>query len=361
VLIDSKVRIGEQPHCGEFVPERLFSEAAVETTAIIQRVDHLETRVIGRSQSMVRGAIPPGYSADTQTAGQGASRDVERSECKRSEVPSPGFLIDRVRFDRDLAREAAAQGVAVFCSARLLRAEDGGWTVQHGGETRFFRPRLTIACDGACSSVASALGMKPLEVLIGLQMEVPLAKPMNKTLVVLDQDFVGGYGWVFPKGKVANVGIGAIPGRRSRMGEMLDRFVETLCREGMIRQGVLARSGGLIPVSGLREALVLDKVVFCGDAAGLTHPITGAGIPQAIFSGELAGRAAADVITKSDTGYLKEYEAEIRNRYQAVINHALTKRSLMMRRWDDPNFDALCEETWIGFKGYRKRIRRTEE
>jgi digeranylgeranylglycerophospholipid reductase len=356
VLIDSKVRIGEQPHCGEFVPERLFSEAPVETTAIIQRVDRMETRVIARARVPGRNAIPSGQIADQDTFG-----DVERSECTRSEVPSPGFLIDRVRYDRDLAREAAAQGVTVFCSARLLRTENGGWAVQHGGETRIFRPRLTIACDGACSTVATSLAVKPLDVLRGLQIEVPLDKPLNKTLVFLDQNFIGGYGWVFPKGKVANVGIGAVLGNRSRMGKMLEQFAETLCREGLIRRGVLARSGGLIPVSGMREQLVLDTVVFCGDSAGLTHPITGAGIPQAIFSGELAGRAAADGIKKGDTSCLREYEAEIRNRYQGIINHALTKRRLMMRRWDDLDFGALCEETWIGFKGYRKRIRSTEE
>ena len=357
VMIDAKVRIGEQPHCGEFVPERLFSETAIERTAIIQRVDYLETRLITRAKAVARDAIPSGRGADTLTASQGTSGDVENSEYKRSEMLSPGFLIDRVRFDRDLAREAAAQGVTVFCSTRLVGAEDGAWVVEHGGEEKVFRPRLTIAADGARSTVAAAMAMKPPQVLRGLQVEVPLVEPLNKTLVFLDQNFVGGYGWLFPKGKAANVGIGAIPGKQIRMGKILDQFMETLYREGLIRRGILARSGGLIPVSGIREKLVLDGVVFCGDAAGLTHPITGAGIPQAIFSGELAGRAAAAAITKSDRRYLREYEAEIRSRYEGIISHALSKRALMMDRWDDPDFEALCEETWIGFKGYKKRIR----
>jgi digeranylgeranylglycerophospholipid reductase len=332
-MIDAKVRIGEQPHCGEFVPERLFSETAIEKTAVIQRVDYLETRLMG-------------------TCG-----GAENSEYKSSETLSPGFLIDRVRFDRDLAREAAAQGATVFCSARLVCAEDGAWVVEHGGQMKVFRPRLTIASDGARSTVAAAMAMKPPGVLRGLQVEVPLVEPLNKTLVFLDRNFVGGYGWLFPKGKAANVGIGAIPGKQIRMGKILDQFMETLYREGLIRRGILARSGGLIPVSGIREKLVLDGVVFCGDAAGLTHPITGAGIPQAIFSGDLAGRAAAAAITKSDRRYLREFEAEIRSRYEGIIRHALSKRALMMDRWDDPDFEALCEETWIGFKGYKKRIR----
>jgi digeranylgeranylglycerophospholipid reductase len=351
VMIDAKVRIGEQPHCGEFVPERLFSEAAVDKTAIIQRVDFMETRVAAEAKAVARDAIQSEQTACTQIG------DHERSEWKRSEVPSPGFLIDRVRFDRDLAREAAAQGVTVFSAARLIGAQDGGWVVRHGGEKKVFRPRLTIACDGACSPVAAALAMKPQEVLRGLQVEAPLVEPLNRTLVFLDRKFVGGYGWVFPKEKAANVGIGAIAGKQVRMGRILDEFVEVLCSQGLIRRGVLARSGGLIPVSGIREDLVADTVVFCGDAAGLTHPITGAGIPQAIFSGDLAGRAAAAAISKSDTRYLREYEAEIRDRYEGIIDHALKKRRLMMDRWNNEDFGALCEETWIGFKGYRKRVR----
>jgi digeranylgeranylglycerophospholipid reductase len=351
VMIDAKVRIGEQPHCGEFVPERLFSEVAVDKTAIIQRVDFMETRVATEAKTVGMDAVPSEQTACTQIG------DLERSEWKRSEALSPGFLIDRVRFDRDLAREAAAQGVTVFSAARLIGAQDGGWVVQHGGEKKVFRPRLTIACDGACSPVAVALAMKPQEVLRGLQVEAPLVEPLNRTLVFLDRKFVGGYGWVFPKGKAANVGIGAIAGEQVRMGRILDEFVEMLCSQGLIRRGILARSGGLIPVSGIRENLVADTVVFCGDAAGLTHPITGAGIPQAIFSGDLAGRAAAAAISKSDTRYLREYDAEIRNRYEGIIDHALNKRRLMMDRWNNEDFEALCEETWIGFKGYRKRVR----
>ncbi len=64
VMIDAKVRIGEQPHCGEFVPERLFSETAIEKTAIIQRVDYLETRLITKAKAVARDAIPSGRGAE---------------------------------------------------------------------------------------------------------------------------------------------------------------------------------------------------------------------------------------------------------------------------------------------------------
>ncbi len=66
-----------------------------------------------------------------------------------------------------------------------------------------------------------------------------------------------------------------------------------LVDQGWLRPGILARGGGAIPVGGPRPRIWREGVVLCGDAAGLTHPVTGAGIPQALASGRLAGRAAA--------------------------------------------------------------------
>ena len=56
-------------------------------------------------------------------------------------------------------------------------------------------------------------------------------------------------------------------------------------------------TGGLIPVGGQaardRPASGIVPVLLAGDAAGLTNPVTGAGIEAAVRSGELAGAAAA--------------------------------------------------------------------
>ncbi len=94
---------------------------------------------------------------------------------------------------------------------------------------------------------------------------------------------------------------------------------------------------------------------MAGDAAGLTHPITGAGISQAVVSGELAGRTAA-MSLKTGNG-LMDYESEIKGRYRGVMAHARAKRVVMEHLWGEADFLALCERTWISFPGYRKRER----
>ncbi len=329
LLIDAKTRIGEQPHCGEFVPRRLFSEFELDRSCIMQAVETMETLVVPTAHDVTL----------------------------RQEILSPGYLIDRVRFDRDLARRAAFDGATVLSSARLAGSERDRWIVRHASDELPIKARFVIAADGPLSKVADILEFKRPEVLKGIQAEVPLKTRLNKTLVFLNREMTGGYGWLFPKGLAANVGLGVIPEAGINGVELLEDLLEWLSTLGIIGPGKLARTGGIIPVSGIRSRLVQGNVIFCGDAAGLTHPITGAGIPQAVFSGELAGRAASEALKSGEEAPLTEYIQEILGRYSGVINHALSKRRLMMDRRDDPDFEETCRQTWMAFKGYRKRVR----
>ncbi|MGB9521472.1 MAG: NAD(P)/FAD-dependent oxidoreductase, partial [Anaerolineales bacterium] len=67
----------------------------------------------------------------------------------------------------------------------------------------------------------------------------------------------------------------------------------------------------------ISEKLVDDGLLWVGDAAGLTHPITGQGIPQAIESGLLAAEIASTALQKGDTRQhiLRAYDSEIRTRF----------------------------------------------
>lgn len=42
ILVDSKPRIGERPHCGEFVPYQLFMEFDLNRDSIVRQVDYLK-------------------------------------------------------------------------------------------------------------------------------------------------------------------------------------------------------------------------------------------------------------------------------------------------------------------------------
>lgn len=330
ILVDKKPRIGERPHCGEFVPYQLFMEHDLNRNAIVKQVDYLETWIL-ESKSEFRFL--------------------------KSLIPSKGFIIDRPKFDRNLADEAATSGAFIMSSASFVAFEDQKCLINAAGEYLMVKAEFVVAADGAYSAVRKKMGMETKDCLVGCQFEVPLNHDISNAMVFLDRDLFGGYGWLFPKGSTANLGIGMITGADNSAASALRNFSSLLTEIGLTKKGWLARKGGVIPYRGIRMPLTKDNVLFCGDAAGLAHPITGAGISQAVYSGYLAAQSIVKAIKFHERSFIREYSDIITGKYGAVFNHALSKKTLLVKSWNQVDFAQLCEKTWISFKGYRKRER----
>ena len=67
---------------------------------------------------------------------------------------------------------------------------------------------IVIGADGPRSTVGTWIDSINSEFVVGLQYEVPLSSPLEYTEIYFRREFFGGYGWLFPKGTLANVGIG---------------------------------------------------------------------------------------------------------------------------------------------------------
>jgi flavin-dependent dehydrogenase len=95
------------------------------------------------------------------------------------------------------------------------------------------------------------------------------------------------------------------------------------------------------------------RVLLAGDAAGLTNPVTGAGIASAVQSGTLAGRAAADWLSGRPHA-LDDYEQELGDIFDAALGRALRRRSNVLARYQGggrPDAEALIHG-WIGSASY---------
>jgi flavin-dependent dehydrogenase len=126
------------------------------------------------------------------------------------------------------------------------------------------------------------------------------------------------------------------------------------------RDAVVGRTGGPVPSGGPVERARVDRYLLVGDAAGHTHPITGAGVAAAVIGGTLAGQAAARASASGDLEDLAEYEREWASFMRGPLCHALDKRRHLDRHWsDDPEaLSAVLRETWIAFKEYGRRRER---
>jgi digeranylgeranylglycerophospholipid reductase len=320
LAIERKPQIGVPVQCAEFIPLPLGAHAQADGV--------LRQRIVGMTSRLPSGAAQ--HSA------------------------LPGLMIDRAAFDQALARQAQARGAALWCETRLLRvdAREQRAVVGTPSGMREIAYRTLIAADGPHSSVAASLRLTPLASVYTRQYTVPLRRPLSDTEIWLSGDFPGAYAWLFPKGDRANLGAGADKRFTHDLKQPLDALHRELAAQGVLGADILGVTGGLIPVGGLRDALVLGDILFAGDAAGLTHPISGAGIAAAVASGELAGEAAARLLQQGRADALAEYEQEIRERYAPSLQRALARRRQLDGYWRTGMDDARLRRGWIAFPEY---------
>lgn len=323
LAVEKKKRIGDPVQCAEFIPNPIGRYA--------QAPGVLHQRIVGMKSMLPSGAI-------------------EASDF-------PGLMIDRGEFDRALAAEAAAAGadIAIDTRLRALDTAAGTATVETAGQTpETLRYRLLIAADGPHSTVARLLGLPDLKVVQTRQYTVPLLRDYVDTDIWLSDEFPGGYAWLFPKGRYANLGLGADRRFEDNLKAPLERLHSQLAADGLLGADIVARTGGAIPVGGLRERLAVGRVLFVGDAGGLTHPITGGGIAAAVESGELAGKAAAGYLAGGDTAVLDGYDEDVRDQFGPTLERAVERRRYLEQHWRKPaaNEDRVQRRGWIAFNEY---------
>lgn len=272
------------------------------------------------------------------------------------ETKSPGLMVDRAAFDQALALEAEMSGARLCRDSRLvaLDADASVATVQTATQLIELAYKVLIAADGPHSFVARSLGLPPLELVETRQYTVPLKHPFEETEIWLSGKYPGGYAWLFPKGSVANLGVGLDKRLAHDLKQPLDELHAQLVAEGLVGPEILSRTGGAIPVGGMREHLVMDNILFVGDAAGLAHPITGAGISAAVLSGERAGLAAASFLLDRDKEALNRFEEDMRDQFEASLQRAVARRKWLSQYWRRPEAsqDAVHRKGWIAFPEY---------
>ncbi|MES2364525.1 MAG: NAD(P)/FAD-dependent oxidoreductase [Pseudomonadota bacterium] len=320
--VDRRHEIGLPVQCAEFIPLPMGKYAKTDGV-LLQRINGMKSY------------LPSGAVAETEF---------------------PGLMIDRAAFDQALAHEAMAQGAELTLDSRLTKLDTAQSVARiktPSGEVDIAY-KLLIAADGPHSTVAEALGLPEMEVVTTRQYTVPLKRAYVDTDIWLSPDYPGGYAWLFPKGNLANLGLGLDKRFARDMKAPLDELHQQLIAQDLVGAEISYRTGGAIPVGGLREHLVVGNVLFTGDAAGLTHPITGAGIAAAVISGERAGQAAVALLKCDDSGALEDFEEDVRDQFEVAVNRAAQRRRWLDKFWntEEAHADPLHRKSWIAFPDY---------
>lgn len=284
------------------------------------------------------------------------------------EAHFPGRMLDRARFDASLVADAARAGVDCRFSSLVRKVSAPGVVELSDGTT--FRPQVLIGADGPRSRVGRAIGRVNTELVETRQITVPLLTAHAATDIFLSAGIPGGYGWLFPKGEVANLGAGVHPRARAQLKKIVAQLharlsspktgthplfsglaqKETWCVP-VLGSEVLATTGGAIPVGGMLKPfgfLEETPVLLAGDAAGLANPVTGAGIAAAVQSGALAGEFAWRILSGSELA-VEEYEQELQDLFGPALDRAVQRRrELMQSNLEKP----ALRRGWIAYPQY---------
>jgi len=222
-----------------------------------------------------------------------------------------GYILDRKVFDRELVWQAADAGADVYVKTRasapiLHEGRLKGAVLEFCGTTSKVMADVVIAADGVESKFGKWCGINTTvpvrEIMSSVQyVMTDIDIDPHATIFYLGNEVAPeGYLWVFPKGKrAANVGIG-ISGRKSGKGhrarDYLDRFVKQKFPHGKTIECIV----GGVSVCRPLDCTVADNLMLVGDAARVVDPLTGGGIYNAMYTGNLAAGVAADCIAKGD-------------------------------------------------------------
>ncbi len=320
LLVERRQLIGLPVQCAEYIPALLKGQLGLKGDYVVQKIEGMRTFV-------------PGQAVKEMTA--------------------PGYIIRRELFDQCLVNAALKAGAIVRCATRVtsMNPEGDVTLVPRDGQAYMVRPRVIIGADGPRSTIGRWVGSMNRHLLPGVQKTLPLTDPLEYTEIYFHPKIVAGYGWLFPKGRVANVGLGMLSPESGEpsVGNVLDGFIRRLKTHGKICGVPVAHATGWIPAEPVRNA-VHGNVVLVGDAAGHTHPITGAGIFTAVTCGELAGTHAAAAVTDNDMSILKDYDREWQELLGDMLTRAHCRRKQMETDWN--SFNTIVKRCWVAFREY---------
>jgi len=287
-------------------------------------------------------------------------------------------MVLRSKFDNELVQLAIDEGAA-FQDKKTVT--DIKIHKNHAqlifNDTTSISTNLIIGADGFHSTIAQKLDVisKPRQKGICILKEFLLDKQIVERLYTPDRlcyihskiNGIKGYGWVFPKHHHVNVGIisydtvQSLKQKKLNLRMIFSKYLNDLKHKGILPMEAnnSEMKGGLVPLQPLSKTY-FNRVLLCGDAAGLINPISGEGIYYALVSGQLAGIISAESIHQQNTSasFLSTYEKKWKQEFGKEINLFLKSKKQWGKQGNkmvkmmnqDPEFAELIFVIMVGKK-----------
>ena len=231
------------------------------------------------------------------------------------------WMVNRQEFDARLVQVARERGAIIRDGEGVTRIETGD-LARVETDRGAYRARVVVGADGAESIVARQVGLRADRhrryTAFALEAEARVARDVLDGAALVDYRMPRGYGWIFPKGEVYNIGVGSGDPRVIHdLRAHLDQFI---AERNLPIVGPVRVMGHRIPVWSHSEPLHRANVILAGDAAGLADALWGEGISYALMSGQIAALTIAEYL-EGRIEDLSAYTARI----QSTLAHDLRR------------------------------------
>lgn len=327
LLLEEHARIGEPTHCTGIISPEATRYAKVPDEIVLSR--------------LTRARLVSPNGAVWEVPWDGA--------------PSEEILaIDRLAFDRELARYAVGAGAAVETGARVdrVRVASGGVEVSAGA--RVLRAPVCVLACGVSYGLQRQLGFDlPRQLLHAAQVEVEVdAEPSGTVELHFGRDTApSGFLWTVPVTRDGRhrLKIGVLA--QGNAGGYLEMFLgrPSLQRRLRAEPDVVARR--VVPVESIRKTYA-DRVIVVGDAAGFTKPTTGGGIFYSLVTASLAAETLVEAFQarRFDGEFLARYERRWQSELGQELRVASWFRHLLVK-CTDAEIDTLIQTVAAGDAG----------
>jgi geranylgeranyl reductase family protein len=265
VLLADRARFPRDKPCGGGVTGRALRQVPCDITPVVERVvDTFELR-------------------------------LHHGRSFRRTSPEPLIMMtQRRRLDAFLAEQAIAAGARFRDGTRVedIRVGESVVSATVGGEP--VTADVLVGADGANGTVAKVAGLDAgIDRGVALEGNVPwslLDEPRFASTAVVEIGApAGGYGWLFPKGDHANLGVGGWASEGPRLRDHLARLARAYSVDP---DAITDLRGHRLPMRRIGTSTPASaRVVLVGDAAGLVDPLSGDGMYEAFVSARLAAEA----------------------------------------------------------------------
>lgn len=225
-------------------------------------------------------------------------------------VDSPGYVINRNKFDLHIFDLALKNGAKAFLrhKAQTIKRTETGFEVSTNKDV--FSCKYLIGADGPKSLVDTLFFNNRTVLAEATQYKLSKSDYKYNSNNYLDffySTLSNYYFWIFEKTKEINIG-GLVKNK-----ETLNAFInkhfpnQTFQHKGFCR--------GLIPIGGIKNKIFNQNAFLIGDAAGLTNPVTFAGIYTAILSAKICAYSIYGEIKMDKKESPAMYEKTIRKQH----------------------------------------------